>query len=121
MPKSKPIDGEPNNHKHFAPSSLYLTALLFKEVAVKREDFDQIRTQSWHQDTVDEMLALIIASSIAENCKKEFAGFYVKSLRGLCNTVKYLYDFIHIRFDGEYYWFSPDKKILAQLKKESRR
>lgn len=109
MAKSTPIEH----------SSLYLTALFFGEVAVKQEDFDQIRNQSWHQETIDEMLALVIASSLIESMEKEFAGRYVKSLRGLSNTVRYLYDFDHIRFDGEYYWFAPNKRILAQLKKDT--
>jgi hypothetical protein len=119
MPKPMPQDMEPDDHAE--QSSMYLIALFFKEVPVKKEDFDQIRNQSWRQDVIDDMLALILASYIKENGAAEMPGFYAKTFRGLCNTVKYLYDFKHVRYDGEYYWYSPDKRILAKLKKEYRR
>lgn len=117
MLKSDQINIESIDYDQTEPFSLYLMAMVFKEVAIKQEDFNLVREQTWKRATVDEMLALILASSIVENCEEGIAGFSVKNFQGLCNTVRFLYDFNHARFDGENYWFSPDKNILAQLKK----
>lgn len=120
MLKLKPTDREPMEQDRPEPSALYLTALVFQEVGIKQEDFNLIREQSRKQSTMDEMLALVLASSIAGNSEEGIAKFSGKSFQGLCNTVKYLYDLNHARYDGEKYWFSPDKKILAQLKKDQK-
>jgi len=119
MPKPKPLDDD--DYKPTEPHSLYFASLFLKEIAIKQEDFDHIRMQSWCRDTIDDLLALVLTSSIMENYQEDMPESLLKSFRGLCNTVKYLYDFNHVRFDGENYWFAPDKKILAQLKKERRR
>jgi len=116
MLKSEQIDIEVINYDQTEPSSLFLIAKVFKEIAIDQEQFDFIREQAWKQSTVDEMLALALAASIRENCMKGIAGFTIRDFRGLCNTVKFLYDFNHARFDGESYWFSPDKNILTRLK-----
>ncbi|MEL7564879.1 MAG: hypothetical protein AAGU27_08345 [Dehalobacterium sp.] len=117
MHKSDQIDNEAINYDQSEPSSLSLIAKVFNEIAIGREQFDFIREQTWRQSTFDEMLALALASSIRENCLKGIGGFSVKDFHGLCNTVRFLYDFKHARFDGESYWFSPDKNILARLNK----
>lgn len=119
MAKSKPINAEICDpfQSSFSPFNF----LSFEEVAVTREDYDWVRRESHDQDTIDTLLALIIASAIRKNRNRDGIRFNTESFQGLCNTVKYLYDFNNTRFDGEQYWFSPKKWILERIKKYRRK
>lgn len=121
MGKPEQIDIEPTDADRDESSLLYLLAVHFREVAVKQEDFDWAREQTWREVTLDKLLALILASNILENRQEVLSGFSIKSLQGLCNTIRFLYDFNNVRFDGENYWFSVDKKIINQLKKRNKK
>lgn len=121
MGKLEQIDIELIDEERVESSLLYLLAEYFREIAVKQEDFDWVQEQTWREVTFDKLLTLILASNILESRLVGISGFSTKDLKGLCNTIGFLYDFNNARFDGESYWFSVDKRMLEQLKKRDKK